>query len=204
MGIPGPLPGTGHPTNFVIEGLPEPTPADMPAALNCYADSRFFATLGIPVLKGRGFTEADRREGSLPVIIISASMARRFWPSEEPLGKRIKIVGRGMFFQWMSIVGVVGDIRHEFAAEGGPTMYRPLAASSSASLVVKVTPNKLGLANALRKVVQEMDKEQPVPSVLSVDEIISRSLWEPRGSLCRWWESLLWWRCCWQQLESME
>src|SRR5262249_32668977 len=105
MGIPGPLPGPGHQTNFVIEGLPEPTPADLPGALNCYADSHFFATLGIPLLKGRGFTEADRREGSPPVVIISASMGHRFWPSEEPLGKRIKIVGRGTSPQWMSIVG---------------------------------------------------------------------------------------------------
>lgn len=181
MTIPAPLPGPGRPTNFVIEGLPEPTPADVPGALNCYADTRFFAALGIPLLKGRGFTEADRREGSPPVIIISASMARCFWANEEPLGKRIKIMGRGTSPQWMSIVGVVGDIRHELASEGGPTMYRPLGSSSAfASLVVKVAPGKLSLANALRKMVQEMDKEQPVPSVLSVEEIISQSLWESR------------------------
>jgi putative ABC transport system permease protein len=179
--IPAPLPGPGRPTNFIIDGQPEPTAAEMPRALNCYADSIFFATLGIPLLRGRVFTEADMRKRNPEAVIISASMARRFWPNGESLGKRIKIIGRGTSAQWMSVVGVVGDIRHDLAAEGGPTMYRPLGSSPVlACLVIRVTPDKLSLAPALRRAVQEVNKELPVPGVLSVDEIISQSLWESR------------------------
>ncbi|PYV84747.1 MAG: hypothetical protein DMG05_24025 [Acidobacteria bacterium] len=180
MAIPPPLSGSGRPSNFVIDGRPEPTPAEMPSAQDRYADPNFFAVVGIPLVKGRVFTEADMREGAPEVVIISNSMSQRFWPGQNPLDKRIRITGRGASAQWMSVVGVVGDVRHELNAEGPPTMYRPLRSPGFAAVLVRTASDQSTLAATLGKVVSEVDKEQPLLSVLSMEQVISQSLWESR------------------------
>jgi len=180
MAIPPPLSGSGRPSNFVIDGRPEPTPAEIPSAQDRYADPNFFAVVGIPLVKGRVFTEADMREGAPEVVIISNSMSQRFWPGQNPLDKRIRITGRGASAQWMSVVGVVGDVRHELNAEGPPTMYRPLRSPGFAAVLVRTASDQSTLAATLGKVVSEVDKEQPLISVLSMEQVISQSLWESR------------------------
>ena len=80
----------------------------------------------------------------------------------------------------MSVVGVVGDVRHELNAEGPPTMYRPLRSPGFAAVLVRTASDQSTLAATLGKVVSEVDKEQPLISVLSMEQVISQSLWESR------------------------
>jgi putative ABC transport system permease protein len=139
------------------------------------ASGNYFRTLRIPLLKGRDFTSRDD-EGTVPVAIISDSMARRFWPNENPLGRHIKLGASDSTAPWMTIVGIVGDVRQSILSRAPrPTLYVPYPQSPPAvmSLVVRTSVNPLSLTASVRHEILSVDKDQPVYGIKSMEDFVA-------------------------------
>jgi putative ABC transport system permease protein len=153
-----------------IEGRANPDPANPPGADYRTVTPAALDVLRIPILRGRGFTAADRAE-SAPVAIVSQSLARRHWPDADPIGRRLRIANG----PWMTVVGVSGDVIHNwFSRRHAPTIYRPFAQapSSSLSLVVRGSGDPSALAPEARAAVRAVDPFQPVFDVMTMGEVL--------------------------------
>jgi hypothetical protein len=139
----------------------------------------YFRTLGIPLLRGRAFTLADRDTANVPAII-SERMVRKYWGSRDPLDSRITSdSGR----TWLRVVGVVGDVRHRLAdADVTDEVYVPVMTTSSYSLEVflRAMGPLSALERELRAAVREVDPQQPVSGVQTLEEARGAQLAEPR------------------------
>jgi len=131
----------------------------------------------IPLLKGRAFTGRDTKDAPR-VAIISESLARRHFPDEEPIGKRMDI-SKGGFGTWREIVGVVGDVKH-YGLDSQTTVqiYEPYLQVTypSMNLTVRTTGDPREIAAAIRSQVAAMDKDQPVANIRTMDRIVSDSV----------------------------
>lgn len=172
-----PLGGSNSSDAFLIEGTPEPPPGQefMGRYRVCTPD--FFQTLGIRVVGGRAFTEQDN-SGALPVIIVNETLARRFWPNSDAVGKRMRIMGPPAENPWMQVVGVVEDVRHELNVAVTPDYYLPHAQDpwSSMVLVAKTNIDPTALAAPIREQVWAIDKDQPVFDVRTMQEVRALSV----------------------------
>jgi putative ABC transport system permease protein len=171
-----PLSGTGNRRNFSIEGQPEPK-------LNLefrMASTDYFHTLGIQLREGRFFNERDR-EDAPRVAIINETLARLFFPNEDPLGKRLKLGGVSSAFPWLTITGLVMDVKHGGPeAETPPEMYvpylQPLMPNWNVPamfVAIRAESEPLSLVAAVRNKVQELDREQPVYSVATMEQLLA-------------------------------
>ena len=179
---------------FSIEGRPAPAPGQEPAAAMRSVSSDYFRVMRVPLKKGRFFTVADARialpvmrwfeqqpypehyneSQPAPAIVINETMARTFFPNEDPLGQRIRIIAS----PWLTIVGVVGDIHHSgLNTRPNPEMYLSDLQEPSGSLAVMVrtSVDPLTLAAAVREQVMAIDKDQPV-AITTMDQIFSNSV----------------------------
>jgi putative ABC transport system permease protein len=141
----------------------------------------YFATMGIPLRRGRLFTGFDRA-ASERVAIINDTFARRYFSNEDPLGRQIK-AGRD---EWMTIVGVVADVRnHGLDHDVPPVLYRPYlqAPTPFMSLVVRTKGDAKQMAGAVRSQVAGVDRDQPAFGVRPLDEAVSESLRTRRSNL---------------------
>lgn len=132
----------------------------------------YFAAMRIPVLRGRTFTTADTRDAP-PVVIINTTMARHLWPSEDPIGQRIK-VGNGTRNDWATIVGIVGDVR--FSSPDAPAtdeVYRPNAQQglSFMHFVIRTKGNPLANAADVRNAVRSLDATVPIADLRALAEL---------------------------------
>jgi putative ABC transport system permease protein len=144
-----------------IEGQPNPDPANPPQVDYRVATPDAFAVLGIPILRGRGFTDADR-EGGQPVAIVTEAMAQRHFAGTDPIGRRIRVSTNG---PWLTIVGISGDVIHDwFNRRNYPTIYRPLvqAPTRSMALLVKTAGSPVAAMADARAAVRAIDPAQPV------------------------------------------
>jgi putative ABC transport system permease protein len=142
----------------------------------------YFATLGIPLLRGRGLTEHDNSTAP-NVIVINQVTARRYWPDEDPIGQRISL---GSPQQWRTIVGIVGDIRHgSLDADAEPEAYMPYAQRFDAlgaglargmTVVMRTSLDAPTIAPLLRAAVATVDPQQPVAAIQSMEDLIARSV----------------------------
>jgi putative ABC transport system permease protein len=144
----------------------------------------YFRTLSIPLVKGRDFTARDDA-GAPGVIIVNEAFARKFFPNEDPLGKRIKpgISTDENDPVMREIVGVVGNVRHRsLSAAVEPEVYVPHAQIplDSMSLVVKTGADARSLAGAVRNEVRALDKDLPVYNVKTLDDYLAMSVAQPR------------------------
>ncbi len=141
----------------------------------------YFTTMGIPLLRGRGFANADA-QSSLSVLIANETMAEAFWPGENPIGKRIRI-GDGDR-PWTTVVGVVADVRQQsLAEEQQPVYYRPLSQvgwPDRMYVAVRTRISPTDLVAGLRREVWAMDPRVPITNVSSASELIAESVAEPR------------------------
>jgi len=144
----------------------------------------YFRALGIPLLRGREFTAQDRT-GVPEVVVVSESLARRYFMNEDPLGKRLRNSLGGT--SWQTVVGVVGDV-HQYDLESGelnlqPQVYRCYlqAVMPLMSLAIKTTGDPLGLAGAVRKQVTRIDKDQPLYALMTLKQRLANTL-APRRS----------------------
>jgi putative ABC transport system permease protein len=137
----------------------------------------YFSAMAIPLLSGRPFTTGDAR-GTPGVVIINEVMATRFWPDQDPVGKRILFGDSGP-----TIVGVVGNIKHSgLEAELAPEMYLPFLQQPVGSmvLVARAESPPIALVGLLRELVHSIDKDQPVENFRTMEEVVSRSVAQPR------------------------
>jgi predicted permease len=169
------VPGGGHfeDNTFSIEGRTL-APGEFLDAADRGADPAYFQAMDIPLLRGRYFTDGDRRENS-NAMVISESMAREFFPNEEPLGKHLIVdwAGKPRF----EIVGIVGDVLSNLARPPEPTMYFPLnfGRFGYGTLVVRSNRKVTTLALPIQKEIARMDADLPVSEVLTMEQIIGKS-----------------------------
>jgi predicted permease len=176
------LPVTGHvmDNTFTIVGRPPLPPGQFLDAVLRAADPGYFQTMGIPVKRGRTFAPSERIDRAR-FVIISESMARQFFRGEDPLGQRLNFGGGSSY----EIIGIVGDVRKELAAEPEPTVYWPLfeGSFSFAALAVRTSGAPSALALPIQKEVSRIDPDLPVVSVLTMEEVLSKGTLQRRSSL---------------------
>jgi putative ABC transport system permease protein len=167
-----PLGGSNSSDAFLIEGVPEPSPGQENDGRYRVCTPDYFQTMGISILKGRGFTDQDK-SGSLPVIIVNETLAQRYWPNGDSLGKRIKFYGPLDRAPWMEIVGIVQDVKHELNLPVTPEYYLPHAQDSwnAMVLVARTSVEPQSMANSIRQQVLALDKDQPVFDVRTMHEV---------------------------------
>jgi putative ABC transport system permease protein len=165
---------TPNSTNFNIEGRAEFTPAESVEVPVDSAAPGYFETMRVPLLKGREFAAGDTAD-STPVVIINETMARRFWPNEDPIGRRMVYGRPSPDNPWMTIVGIVGDTRRVgYEAPIRPETYLPLTQSPSRSmmLVLRAVQDPSALIGPVRAVVRSLDPAQPIHNVATTEELV--------------------------------
>ena len=172
-----PLGGSNSSSSFLIEGVPEPPPGQEFFGRYRACTPNYFHTMGIPVLAGRAFTDEDKA-GSTPVIIVNETLARKFWPGADPLGRRMRFSGPLAENPWMQVVGVVTDVKHELNLPNSFDYYLPHAQDvwSSMVLVARTKVEPLALAADMRQQVWAIDKDQPVFEVRTMEQVRSLSV----------------------------
>jgi predicted permease len=179
-----PLGDGGSTQPIAVEGHPMLAMSEQPEVAVRGVEPGFFETMRIPLLQGRPLSSADVAERPA-VIVISDSMAKRFWPGQNPIGKRLKMT----FFPDKSreVVGVIGDIKQDGlnVAEPVATLYLPLAQylTRYMSLVVRTSSRPNTVISAISNAVHELDREQPLVDVITMDDIVASSLSHQRFNM---------------------
>lgn len=138
----------------------------------------YFKVLGTPLIRGRFFADSDDTE-TQRVVLIDQTMAARYWPNADPIGKRLKFGPRTSQAPWMTIVGVVGDIKTEsFEARDQPHLYIPMFQSAGFAMAVyiRTDPNPETFTQPLREQVQAVDHELPVFGIQKLEDVVATSL----------------------------
>ncbi|HXI93360.1 MAG TPA: ABC transporter permease [Blastocatellia bacterium] len=172
-----PLSGGGTDSDFGIEGRPPAEPGHPQVAWYSSVTPDYFRAMGIRLLRGREFTEADNAAAP-KAVLISESMARRYFPDEDPLAKRL-VFGKDA----REIVGIISDVKFfGLNLDARPSMYFPHAQAPARvmSLVVRTQGEPLMLAAVIRGQVSALDRDLAVSSVMTMGELVGRSLAEPR------------------------
>jgi putative ABC transport system permease protein len=179
-GLPPDQPSMGD--EYVFDTKPLKPGETMPVAPLLLVTPSYFHTLGIPILQGRPFTAADT-ETSPPVAIISRAMAQRYFPGENPVGRRIRQGGPERGNPWREIVGVAGDVKYVgLGAADVPAYYQPQTQNTLNAMYLEIRTS-LGQAAILREVrsiVDRMDKDLALEHPRTMDDLLSRSVSLPR------------------------
>jgi len=168
-----------------VEDHPGETGAPTPLLWSGAVTADYTRLIGIPILEGRGFTDGDR-DDTAPVVLVTASTARAFWPGQDALGKHVKAVWER---QWRTVVGVVADIKQYGLAQNKPAwidgeIYMPYAQAvtghrdfpSSMNLVLRVAPDTLNLTGEVRSLVSNLNADVPVGDVRAMKDVVSASI----------------------------
>ena len=193
------LPLSGE-TPFIpaeIEGHPIDAAAESgPDLLAGAVTPEYFALMHIPILQGRGFTEADNERSSLSVVL-SAATARKFWPGDDPIGKHIRTLWSA-HDPWRVVVGVAGDVRQYSLDNQAPAwlagaVYVPYAQAQAVDnmgqlptameLLVRTGRDTTAVANRIREVVRVLNPNVPVSDVRTMSEVVSGSTSQPRSMM---------------------
>lgn len=187
-----PMSGVRATVDFTIEGRPAMSPEEIPAAHYRMVTPSYFGAMGISVLRGREFTEADTTH-SRGVVIINETLARQFWPNDDPVGAHIRIDDGDPPPREVEVVGVVGDVKN-FGLDGELTndVYVPYEqipegivswATNNMALVIRSASNPLNLAQAVRNEVRLVDRDIPASGTQTMEQIVSTSLAPRRFNL---------------------
>ena len=181
-----PVSGGGSLIQFNIEGRPPKTPHDYVAAGYRTVTPQYMETMGVPLLQGRNIAAGDV-EKAPAVVVINASMARTYFPGENPLGKRMQIGATpDKDVPYMEIVGVVGDVLQGLDTDAKAEMYLPYRQADTVlpvfqlSVVLRTSGDPRLQAAALRSAVREIDPNQPVVKIRTMEENMATSVTEPR------------------------
>jgi putative ABC transport system permease protein len=174
-----PLTGPAARDGFKIIGQPDPAPGQEPPCEVRVVTPTYFQAMGIPLLRGRLLDERDGKEPR--VLLINEALAKKHFPNEDPIGKRISVT-------WFDgevdeIIGVVGDIREgALDKEPEPAIYwpHPREPYSGMALVVRTVGDAAYFATAVQKEIRAIDPDQPVADVRTMKQVISKSIARPR------------------------
>jgi putative ABC transport system permease protein len=169
-----PFSGNGGTTAIVLPDR-EPPPKGMePEVMINTAMPNYFETIGIPLIQGRVFGNEDQAN-TPPVVVINQTMARRFWPNQDPLGKQIKFVQGGSM---ATVVGVVGDAKHYWLEEEQkPQVYDTFSQGPGlfATAVIRTSVEPLSLTEPVRQAIWKVDADQPMWKIRTVEFLVDRS-----------------------------
>ncbi len=174
------LPGQWNWTRseYGAEGQPPAAPGELRMAIEEAITPETFRALRIPLVKGRALTAQDGPD-STRAVVLNASFARRLWPGEDPLGKRVHFGSNEGVAPWCTVVGVVGDIEPTpFDHTSPPMAFFPLdqLTQRSLSIALRTLDDPTALAAAARAQVQALDPEQPVFDVRTLEKVIDDDL----------------------------
>jgi putative ABC transport system permease protein len=182
---PMPFSGGNVGSDFLIEGRPAPEAGNEPTANNRSVTPEYFSAMKIALVKGRYFGEQDIR-GGVGAAIINQTLAQRYFPNEDPLGKRISHIGAnqndGDPEQW-EIVGIVGDVHHSSLAKAAtPEIYLPYQQNSWGwgNFLVRTTGQPSSLAGSFREQIRSGDKTVTITNVGALSDAISETVAQPR------------------------
>ena len=180
-----PLSGGGSSGSFRIEGRDIPQGQSLPHGARWAATPDYYKTMGIPLIRGRYFEERDVAE-ALPVTIIDQSLAQKYWPNEDPVGKRISFEGTPTGRIWREIVGIVGHVKHtDLEGESRAQYYIPhlQRPQPGMTLVVRTPNDPNSLAGSVRGVIKSADSDLPVFRVRTMDQFVADSMTQRRFAL---------------------
>jgi len=176
-----PLSGDDSRTGVAIEGR-EPTP-DVPTRAHPRAiTTDYFRAMGITVVEGRHFTNADTAAAPL-VVIVNETMARRYWPERSPIGKRLRTLGRQ---EWREVVGVVRDVKHwGLDRRVNPEMYLPQRQMVYSALyfILSTDQDPVALTASVREQLRAVDPDLPLSKIATMAEVASRSVASRRAGM---------------------
>jgi len=154
-----------------VAGQPIADPSTAPRVDYRTVTPRYFEVLRMPIASGRAFTSGDVKSAE-PVVVVSQSMAKKFWPAGNAIGERVRLVTG----PWMRVVGVCGDVIHDwFDSRNVPTMYRPLAQAPTDSVVfaIRTGGDPLSVTADARAAFARVDPVQPVFEIMSMRQVLS-------------------------------
>ena len=179
-----PLTWDGGTNGFILEGV-APRPDVTWDANNRVVSPGYFEAMRIPLRRGRLLQESDGPDAP-PVAVINETMARKFWPNQDALGKRFKFGDPGDKTPWLSIVGIVGDVRQMRLNEPPrQEMYFSYWQAKDnwmvpRDLAIRTSGDPLGLAGAVRQAVWSVDKDQPVSNVMTLNDLLDQEVAQRR------------------------
>jgi putative ABC transport system permease protein len=154
-----------------VEGRPEPRPGE-PVPYIHTVSGRFFETLRLPLVRGRGISQQDDN-GYQPVVVVSQTVARHYWPKEDPIGRHIRLSKSDP--RWLTVIGVSGDVTDWFTNRPTPRVYVSFlqTPSPAASVLIRTSGDPYQVAPAAREAVWKVDRTQPVFDVKSMEQQIN-------------------------------
>jgi putative ABC transport system permease protein len=179
------LSDTPNSTNFTIEGRPAPTGVEAIEVPFDAVSAKYFRVMGIPLISGREFDDRDAI-GTPPVAIINETFANRFFPGEDPIGKRYVYGGPGPNNPWITIVGVVGDMRRTgFDRPVRPETFLPNSQDpdNALTIVARTSGDPASFAGMLRDQVWSIDREQSVYDIKTMDQTLAEMLSQRRFNM---------------------
>ena len=181
-----PVSGGGSALHFNVSGRPPKSPHDYIVTGYRTITPNYFETLGMPLVQGRFFTAADT-EKAPAVVVINSAMAQTYFPGENPLGKRMQLGAiPESDVPWMEVVGVVGDVRQGLDLDPQAEMYLPYRQADQVlpvfqlSIVLRTATDPLLQAAALRSALGEIDANQPLVRVRTMEENMAATVAQPR------------------------
>jgi putative ABC transport system permease protein len=182
-GLNLPLSGSNATTGVTPDDRPIPAPSDVSQIDYRLISPNYFRTLGIPLRAGRDFSERDA-PGNPPVAIINESLAHRFWPNEDAVGKRLTVRENPPVS--CEVIGVAGDVKHyRLDAEAKAEIYVPYLQRPNdfMHIVVRTAADPLQLVGALRRELAAVDKDQPVHNIKTMEQLLAESIAQPNFNL---------------------
>ena len=181
-----PVTGTGSALHFNIQGRPPRSPQEYTISNYRVVSAGYFKALGVKLLAGRWLEDRDREQ--VPdVVLVNSSFAKTYFPNQSPLGQYIQLWAiPDSSIPWMEVVGVVGDVKQSLATESSTEMYVPYRQADKVlpvfamSLVVRTVGDPLVQASAIRAVARQLDANQPITGIRTMEQNISQSVSEPR------------------------
>ena len=180
-----PITGASWDSVFFAFDKPVPSRADLPQSDCIPVSPTYFETMGMRLLRGRSFAATDTAE-SAPVVVINETLARRIWPGEDPVGKRLKRGRSESDEPWSEVIGVVNDIKLNGVER--PTsmqIYLPYEqeARTSLAVVVRTQDHPLAVAASVEQAIHSIDKDLVVYNVWTMDQLLGNSLAQRRLTL---------------------
>ena len=165
---------------FDVEGRPATNPNDVPITSHRIVSAGYLETLGVTLIKGRSIDKSDRAE-TLPVVVVSQEFARQAWPGEDAIGKRVRRTRVGQTFPWMTVVGIVKDVKEDrFNYRiNRPVWYVPYAQVENdfpVNLIIRAAIDPSSLTTAALEAVHSVDPDQPVSNIMTMNTNLSTVL----------------------------
>lgn len=177
-----PLSGGNWGRSLTVEGYPVLPVGQAPMIQHTVVTPTYFETMGIHLLAGRDFTDADRTGAPL-VTIVDERLAQKYWPNESAIGKRIRFGPPEDDEPWHTVIGVVGAVRHQrIQEETRNSVYLPhqQIPVGGLAIVARTATDPKTLVAGVRREVAQIDSDLPVSNIATMEEVMAESIWQPR------------------------